>query len=46
MKKRLIKKKVKALSNDDLYEYVAYSSGNWKRFSHEEFEKRFSELFD
>lgn len=41
MKKRQIKKIVKQLSDYDLYEYVAYSNGHWKHFSHKEFDKRF-----
>jgi hypothetical protein len=30
----------------ELYEYVAYSSGYWRYFSHKEFDKRFIEQYE
>jgi hypothetical protein len=40
MKKRLIKKKVKAMTDNELYECVAYGQSFWKVFSEIEFDKR------
>lgn len=40
MKKRLIKKKVKTMTDNELCEHVAYGTGYWKCFSEKEFDKR------
>ncbi|GAF63605.1 hypothetical protein BTS2_0496 [Bacillus sp. TS-2] len=40
MKKRLIKKKVKAMTVTELCEHLAYGSGYWRLFSEKEFERR------
>jgi hypothetical protein len=40
LKKRLIKKKVKALSDKELNECVSYGKGYWRIFSEKEFDKR------
>ncbi|WP_415818418.1 hypothetical protein [Mesobacillus thioparans] len=40
MKKRLIKKKVKRMNDNEICEHVAYGSRHWKHFAEKEFDKR------
>lgn len=40
VKKRLIKKIVKNMTDNEIYENVAYGSGYWQYFAEKEFDKR------
>jgi hypothetical protein len=40
MKKRLIKKKIKSMTDNEICEHLAYGSGYWSHFAELEFDKR------
>ncbi len=42
MKKRLIKKMVKSMCDNEICEHVAYGSGYWQHFAEKEFDKRYT----